>query len=88
MTNPELMQALTERQELVRIMDEAKARIDELTDALKAHMGVETSLIIGPYKVTWKDVVRTVADVDAMKAAGIYPDFSKQQVTRPFKVTC
>lgn len=87
MTNTELIAALTERQELNRIIDEAKARMDELTDDIKAHMGDETSLIVGPYKVTWKPVTRTVADVDALKAAGLYPQYSKPQVTRPFKVT-
>lgn len=87
MTNSELIAILTERQELVRIMDEAKTRIEALTGQVKDHMGDETSLIVGPYKVTWKDVTKTVADVDALKAAGLYDKFSKQQITRPFKVT-
>ena len=87
MTNSELIAVLTERQELVRIMDEAKKQIEDLTNRVKDHMGSETSLIVGPYKVTWKDVTKTVADVDALKIAGLYDKFSKQQVTRPFKVT-
>ena len=87
MTNSELIAVLTERQELVRIMDEAKKQIEDLTNRVKDHMGSETSLIVGPYKVTWKDVTKTVADVDALKSAGLYDRFSKQQVTRPFKVT-
>ena len=87
MTNPELIALLTERQELARIIDEAKARMDTLTDQVKDHMGTDTSLTVGPFRVTWKDVTRTVADVDALKAAGLYEKFSKQQVTRPFKVT-
>ena len=87
MTNSELIAILTERQELVRIMDEAKKQVEVLTAQVKDHMGDETSLIVGPYKVTWKDVTKTVADVDALKAAGLYDKFSKQQVTRPFKVT-
>ena len=87
MTNSELIAILTERQELTRIIDEAKARIETLTDDVKEFMGDDTSLIVGPFRVTWKEVTRTVADVDALKAAGIYGKFSKQQVTRPFKVT-
>lgn len=87
MTNSELIAILTERQELVRIMDEAKEKIEALTAQVKGHMGDETSLIVGPYKVTWKGVTKTVADVDALKAAGLYDKFSKQQITRPFKVT-
>ena len=87
MTNSELIAILTERQELVRIMDEAKKQVEALTAQVKGHMEDETSLIAGPYKVTWKDVTKTVADVDALKAAGLYDKFSKQQVTRPFKVT-
>ena len=87
MTNSELIAILTERQELVRIMDEAKKQVEALTAQVKDHMGDETSLIVGPYKVTWKDVTKTVADVDALKAAGLYDKYSKQQTTRPFKVT-
>ena len=86
MTNSEKIAILTERQELARIIDEAKARMETLTDAIKADMGDETLLIVGPYKVTWKEQVRSVADTDALKAAGIFDKFSKVQVTRPFKV--
>lgn len=86
MTNS-LIAILDERQELKRIIDEATARIDILTDQLKTHMGDDTELIVGPYKVTWKEVIRTVADTKALKAAGLFEKFSTSQVTRPFKVT-
>ena len=88
MTNDELIQALEERQEMARIMDEAKAAMDAITDKIKAHMGDETLLIVGPYKVTWKySKPRIVADEDAMRAAGIFDRFSKEQKPqRPFRV--
>ena len=89
MTNEQLREALTERQELVRIMDEAKARIDQITDQIKDHMGDDTLLIVGPYKVSWKfSKPRTVADEEAMKAAGVWEQYSKQQApARPFRVS-
>lgn len=89
MTNDELKTALEERQELVRIMDEAKTRVEQLTDQIKEHMGDDELLIVGPYKVTWKySKARTIADEEAMKAAGIFDRFSKQQKpARPFKVS-
>ena len=86
MNNNELLTALNERQELVRLINEADARIEELTNMVKDFMGDTTSLLIGPYKVTWKEVTRNVADTDKMKADGIYAEYSKKQVTRPFKV--
>lgn len=86
MSNNELLKVLEERQELVRLMNEAEEKVKQLTDRLKDYMQDETLLIIGPYKVTYKEVIRTVTDTKALKAAGIYDQYSKQQVTRPFVV--
>jgi len=86
MSNNELLKVLEERQELVRLMNEADEKVKQLTDQLKEHMGNQTLLVVGPYRVTYKEVTRTVADTKALKAAGIYEQYSKQQVTRPFVV--
>lgn len=86
MSNSEILSILTERQELVRLVDECKARIEELTGAVKDFMGDDTELVLGAFKVTYKEVQKRVADTAAMKAAGIYDEYSKVQVTRPFTV--
>jgi len=90
MTLDELKTALTERQEMQRIIDDAKAIMDARTDAIKAHMteaGVD-ELSAGPFRVTWKyNKPSTVADVEKLKAAGLFDLYSKvQKPARPFKV--
>ena len=90
MTMDELKAALEERQEMQRIIDDAQAVLDARTDEIKAHM-TEASIdefTAGPYKVTWKfNAPRIVADVDKLKAAGLFDQYSKaQKPARPFNV--
>ena len=90
MTSEQLKKALEERQEMQRLIDEATKTLDARTDEIKAYM-TEAGLDcfdVGPFKVTWRySKPRTVADVDAMKAAGIFEQYSKTQApSRPFRV--
>ena len=86
MDKAEIEKLIESRQNYYRIMDEAKKQVEEYTEQIKAIMGENESLIVGPFKVTWKEVTKTVADTAKMKSAGIYEAFSKQQVSRPFRV--
>lgn len=90
LTTAEIIEKLTERQELQRIIDEATAAMDAITAEIKEHMAAEgvDELNAGPFRATWKySKPRTVADVEKMKAAGIFDAFSKEQApARPFRV--
>ena len=90
MTREELRKALEERQEMQRIIDEAQKVVDARTAEIKDHMtaaGID-EFAEGPYKVTWKySKPRTVPDADALRAAGLFDQYSKQQApARPFRV--
>ena len=91
MTHEQLISALEDYQEMKRLMEDAKAAMEARAEEIKAHMteaGLD-KLSEGPYKVTWTwNKPQTVADVEKMKAAGIFEAFSKQnKPARPFKVT-
>jgi len=86
MSNNEILSVLTELQEMSRIIDEAEKRKKQLQETIKAHMGNETELILGPFKVTYKEVIKFVADSALMKKEGIFDKYSKKQVSRPLYV--
>ena len=86
MSNNELLKVLADYMSVSALIKEAEKEKAKLADAIKQHMGAETVQYIGQYSITYKEVTKTVADVDRMKAAGVYETFSKKQVTRPLCV--
>jgi hypothetical protein len=86
----QLLAAITERQEMQRIIDDASAVLDARTEEIKAYMteAGKDEMSVGPFRIIWKEnKPRIVADVDAMKADGIFDKYCKaQKAARPFKV--
>lgn len=58
-----------ELQELKRMREELEAEIEAATDAIKAAMGAEESVVAGAYKITWKPVESTRMDAKALQKA-------------------
>lgn len=88
MSNSEIIAKLTEIQEYTRIIEEASAALESLKDEVKAHMGDETLLIAGPYKVTYSPVTTNRLDTTALKKE--LPDvaarYTKSQTVRRFTI--
>lgn len=86
MSNSEIIAKLTEIQEYTRIIDEASAALESLKDEIKAHMGDETLLIAGPYKVTYSPVTTNRLDTTALKKdlPDVAARYTKAQTVRRF----
>lgn len=89
MVNSEMVKKVTELQELKHMRDELDATIESVTDEVKAFMGDAESMIVGPYKLTWKTVTSTRLDSKALKKElpEVAERYSVTYETRPFKVT-
>lgn len=86
MSNSEIIAKLTEIQEYTRIIEEASAALESLKDEVKAHMGDETLLIAGPYKVTYSPVTTNRLDTTALKKdlPDVAARYTKSQTVRRF----
>lgn len=90
MGNAEMIEKLTELQELKRMKDELDAAIESAQDAIKAAMGDTETATFGPFKVTYKYVTSTRLDTTGVKAAfpaeALAP-YMKTSTSRPLKIT-
>ena len=69
MTIAERIAKVTELKELERMAEELAAEIEAAKDAIKAEMGDDELMVVGPYKVTWKTVSSSRLDTAALKKA-------------------
>lgn len=89
----------SEKEELLRLASdcktyqtmesESKKAKESTKDKIKKILnkyGINESFVIGEYTIDYKEQEKTVADTDKMKAAGIYTEYSKKQVTKPLTV--
>lgn len=88
MSTTEITAKLTELMELRRMQEELTAEIENLTDAIKTHMGDAETLVSGPYKVSYKAVTSSRLDTTALKKAlpDIAAQYTKTTTTRRFTV--
>jgi predicted phage-related endonuclease len=88
MSNPEIIAAITELQEYVRIKEEAEAAAEAIRDRLKAALGDTETMTAGPYKVIYREV--TSSRIDSKRLTADYPDiaaaYSKTTTARPLKI--
>lgn len=75
MSITEITALVTELQEYKRLIDEAKAAADALTDRIKAEMGDTETMVAGPYKLTCKPVTRRT--IDSKRLAADHPDIAE-----------
>lgn len=89
MTEKELISAIKQMRELVRLADEAQAEADAIKDTIKQQMGDAEELKAGEYKITWKKIVSNRLDSAALKKAlpDVYERYCSVSVSRPFKVS-
>ena len=80
---------IKEMKELQNEIDTLTALVESLKDEIKEAMGDDTTLVAGPFKVSYKTVVSNRFDSKAFKAdyPTIYEAYTKPSVTRPFKVS-
>ena len=88
MSTSELINAVTEMQELRRMQEELEAEITALQDTIKNYMGERENLTAGPYKITWKPVTSSRIDTTALKndLPDIAQQYTKTTTTRRFIV--
>lgn len=88
MSTKELESTLRDMQELKRMREELDAEITALEDAVKGEMGEREQLIVGAFKVTWKEVSSSRIDTTAFKKAlpDVAAQFMRKTVTRRFAV--
>lgn len=79
---------IRELQEFKRMRDELDATIESLTDEIKAEMGEQETMIVGPFKVLWKTVTQNRLDSAALKKAmpDVAAQFTKAVTTRPLRI--
>jgi len=84
----DIITTIRDLRELQALIDEAQAELEAKKDIIKAHMGEDTELRAGEYKVTWKPVTSNRFDSTAFKAthAELYKQYTKESITRRFCV--
>lgn len=83
-TIDELME---ERMALKRTVDEALKQVESLENHVKELMQEASVLKTGNYSITWKGQVKRSLDTDKIKADGLYDQYSKESVSRVFRVS-
>ena len=88
MSISEIESKVRELRQLQALIEEAQAEVEDIKDAIKAHMGDSEELRAGEYKVTWKAVTASRLDSKALKAAlpEVVERFTKTTTTRRFCV--
>ena len=91
MANNELEKLVAEREEWVKILDDAKEMVENLTDQIKEEMlSRETEeLVAGRYIVRWTTFPKSSFDSSAFKKehADLYNMFTKISTARKFTVS-
>ena len=91
MSNTEIQSKVNELRELRRMADELTAEIENIQDAIKAHMTeADTDTITaGAFRVTWKPVTSTRIDTAALRKElpEVWQEYGKTSTTRRFSVT-
>ena len=90
MSNTEIQNKFNELRELRRMADELAAEIENIQDAIKAHMtAIDTDKLTGAdYKITWNVVTSSRFDSTAFKNAmpELAERFTKSNTSRRFTV--
>ena len=91
MSTNELESVIAEREEWVKILDEAKEQVENLTDKIKAEMIKmdKEELVAGRFIVRWTTFPKSSFDSSAFKKehADLYSLFTKVSTARKFTVS-
>jgi len=89
-TDPEMVDdlntAVAHKMELKREADEIAAEIDGIDVTLKEKIGENDGFKTDKYKITWKPQTSRRIDVQAVKDAGLFDQYSKESSTRVLRV--
>lgn len=84
----ELENKVRELRQVQALIAEAEAEAEALKDIIKAELGDRDELLVGEYKISWKEVRSNRLDAAALKKAlpEVAERFSKEVVARRFLV--
>ena len=84
----EIENKIRELRQLQALVEEAQAEMEDIRDAIKAHMGDAEELRAGEYRVTWKTVKTARLDAVALRKAlpEVADKFTRTTTTRRFCV--
>ena len=84
----EIEDKIRELRQLQALVEEAQAEMEDIRDAIKAHMGDAEELRAGEYRVTWKTVKTARLDAVALRKAlpEVAEKFTRTTTTRRFCV--
>ena len=84
----EIEDKIRELRQLQALVEEAQAEMEDIRDAIKAHMGDAEELQAGEYRVTWKTVKAAKLDAVALRKAlpEVAEKFTRTTTTRRFCV--
>ncbi len=83
----DLNAAFERRNELLREKDAVAKDLDEIDVKFKQIIGEAPGLITDAFKITWTPQTSRRADPDAMRAAGVFEQYSKESNTRVLRVS-
>lgn len=77
-----------ELMEIRAMVEELQAEADAITDEIKAYMGNEESMLVGVWKITYKETISHRLDTTALKKelGDALEGYYKTIISRPFKV--
>ena len=86
--NDSIITKVSDLMELRKMIEELQAEAETITDEIKAYMGSEETMLVGTWKVTYKETVSRRMDTTALKKllGDALEGYYKTVVTRPFKI--
>ena len=78
-----------ELMEIRKMIEELQAEADAITDEVKAFMGDEETMVVGCWKILYKESVSHRLDTKALKQVlgDALEGYYKTVISRPFKVS-
>jgi predicted phage-related endonuclease len=82
----ELNDLVEKRQSLLDDIEKKKKEADEISNRIKQMVGENAGLATDRFKVTWRPMTRSVADIEKLKADGLAEKYLKTVDFRMLKV--
>lgn len=86
--NSEIENTVTELMEIRKMIEELQTQAETLTDSVKAYMGDEETMLVGSWKITYRETVsKRIDSTELKKVLGDCLDpYYKTVITRPFRI--
>ena len=87
--NETIEKTVSELMEIRAMIEELQTQAEALTDTVKAYMGDEETMLVGSWKITYRETVSKRIDSALLKkdlGADALEGYYKTVITRPFKI--